>query len=239
MGAHLTFGHEMIRLWTWTCASITLFFVVACGMAFTHLYTNKNFDHDKVAESGFMTIIGYSVGERLFEFAERLPGLDYAVILNNPVMFAGGLLVAHLGVGLGVWLVGVATLRVLGCLSRRTNRSAERLNEWKPGKELDEPFAAEVLYHGDAVADLSDRGFTEMFWREYRIYPRTDEAKYIIRNDDLWEACAFEFRDPKTGFVCTSGFVGGTRPYVRNGKVHLRALYFGGKAEKKRTPPPG
>ena len=116
----------MIRVWTWTCVSITLFFVVACGMAFTHLYTNNVFDPDKVAESGFMTRIGYSVGERLFEFAERLPGLDYAVILNHPVMFAGGLLVAHLGVGFGVWLVGVAIFRVLGCLSRRNNRSAEQ-----------------------------------------------------------------------------------------------------------------
>ncbi|MBN8460433.1 MAG: hypothetical protein J0M04_21600 [Verrucomicrobia bacterium] len=57
--------------------------------------------------------------------------------------------------------------------------------------------------------------------------------------DDLWEKCAFEFRDPKTGIVCPSGFVGGTRPYVRNGKVHLRALYFGGKANKKSTPDPG
>ena len=116
----------MIRVWTWTCVSITLFFVVACGMPFTHLYTSNVFDHDKVAESGFMTRIGYSVGERLFEFAERLPGLDYAVILNHPVMFAGGLLVAHLGAGSGVWLVGVAIFRVLGCLSSRNNRSAEQ-----------------------------------------------------------------------------------------------------------------
>lgn len=219
----------MIRVWTWTCASITIFFVVACGMAFTHLYTNKEFDPDKVAESGFMTIIGYSVGGRLFEFAERLPGLDYAVILNNPVMFAGGLLVAHLGVGFGGWLVGVAIFRALGCISRRTNRSAE----------LGEPFAAEVLYHGDAVADLSDRRFTEMFWREYRITPRTDETNDLIRNDDLWEECAFEFRDPKTGMVCTSCLVGGTRPYVRDGKVHLRVLCFGGKANEKSTQAPG
>jgi hypothetical protein len=96
-------------------------------MAFAHLYTNLNVsDQDKVAEPGFMTSIGYSVGERLFEFAERLPGLDYAVILNHPVMFAGGLLVAHLGAGSGVWLVGVAIFRVLGCLSSRNNRSAEQ-----------------------------------------------------------------------------------------------------------------
>lgn len=114
-----------------------------------------------------------------------------------------------------------------------------RLHVWKHGKELGEPFAAEVLYHGDAVADLSDRRFTEMFWREYRIAPRTDEANDLIRNDDLWEECAFEFRDPKTGMVCTSCLVGGTRPYVRDGKVHLRVLCFGGKANEKSTQAPG
>ncbi len=125
----------MIRVWTWTCASITLFFVIACGMALAHLYTNLNVSdqQDKIAEPGFMTSIGYSVGERLFVFAERLPGLDYAVILSHPVMFAGGLLVAHLGVGYGVWLVGVAIFRVLGgYLSRRNNRSAEQDGAGQP-----------------------------------------------------------------------------------------------------------
>jgi hypothetical protein len=117
----------MIRVWTWTCASITLFFVAACGMAFAHLYINLNISgQDQVAEPGFMTRIGFFVGERFFEFAERQPGLDYAVILNHPVMLAAGLLVAHLGVGSGVWLAGLAIFRVVGgSLCRRNERSAD------------------------------------------------------------------------------------------------------------------
>jgi len=98
----------------------------------------------------------------------------------------------------------------------------------KYGQELGEPFAAEVLYQGDAVADLSDRDFVEMFWREYRIDPRSAEAKEVIENDDLWDECAFDFRDPATGNLCSSGFVGGRRPFIRDGKILLRALYFGG-----------
>lgn len=106
-----------------------------------------------------------------------------------------------------------------------------RLHERKHGKELDEPFAVEVLYLGEAVADLSDRKFTEMFWREYRIEPRTGDAMRIIEDDDLWDECVFDFRDPKTGNVCSSGFVGGSRPFIKHCRISLRALYFGGRIE--------
>lgn len=50
-----------------------------------------------------------------------------------------------------------------------------RRQEQKSGKELEEPFAAEVLFREEAVADLSDRQFIEMFWRNYRIVLRTEE----------------------------------------------------------------
>ena len=98
------------------------------------------------------------------------------------------------------------------------------------GKELDDPFAAEVLYQGVAIADLSDREVIEMFWIEYQIVPRSSAAKVLIENDDLWVGCVFDFRDPVSGDICTSGFVGGSRPFVRDGKVSMRALYFGGSA---------
>lgn len=118
----------MIRNWTWACAGITAFFSVACGMAFTHLYTNfGTASPDQVPEPGFMTSIGYAIGKRLFEFAENQPGLDYAVILNHPVQFAIGLLIVHLGVGSGVWLVGIAVFRLLGAhLYRRKNGIEKR-----------------------------------------------------------------------------------------------------------------
>ena len=47
----------------------------------------------------------------------------------------------------------------------------QRLHEKRYGKELDEPFAAEVLYQGEAVADLSERNFVEMFNRHPRWLP--------------------------------------------------------------------
>ena len=108
----------------------------------------------------------------------------------------------------------------------------QRAHKGKYGKELDEPFSVEVLYQGEAVAYLSDREFVEMFWRDYRIQPSSPEAKEIIENDDLWDDRAFDFRDPVSGDICTSAIVGGSRPFVRNGKISLRALYFGASACK-------
>jgi hypothetical protein len=91
-----------------------------------------------------------------------------------------------------------------------------------------EPFSAEVLYQGEVIADLTTCKFIEMFWREYRIEPRTNESREILANDELWEQCVFEFRDPGTGNVCKSAFVGGTKPFIKNGRVALRGLQFGG-----------
>lgn len=113
------------------------------------------------------------------------------------------------------------------------------------GKELGDPIAVEVIYRDEPVADLSDREFTELFWRDYRIVPRSEKGRRIIENDDLWDECAFTFRDTKTGDVCTTGFVGGKRPFITNDRISLRALYFGGrprktelKSGKKKIKPP-
>lgn len=100
------------------------------------------------------------------------------------------------------------------------------------GKALSEPFQCEVLYQGKAVADLTDRQFGDMFWHHYRIEPRTPESKALIENDDLWDCCAFYFRDPKSGELCTTGFVGGSRPFIQDSRIWLRAMYFGGKASR-------
>ena len=129
-----------------------------------------------------------------------------------------GWIIIAIAIGIGAYCVFVKpTIQ---------QRSYERTH----GKELDEPFMAEVLYQGEAVADLSDREFTEMFWRDYRIEPRSAQAKKIIENDDLWDECVFDFRDPASGSICTSGVVGGSRPFIRGGRISLRALYFGGSA---------
>ena len=38
--------------------------------------------------------------------------------------------------------------------------------------------------------------------------------------------CQFTFRDPASGKVCKTGFAGGSAPFVRDGHVSLRGLYF-------------
>jgi hypothetical protein len=88
--------------------------------------------------------------------------------------------------------------------------------------ELDEPFRAEVLLDNRVVALLSDRVWTEMFWRSYRITPVGDPS--VIADDMLWMRCRFEFRDPATGRVCKHGFA--SEPFVRDGRVFLRGMYF-------------
>jgi len=92
-------------------------------------------------------------------------------------------------------------------------------------RELGEPFRAEVMLDGVVVATLSDRIVTDMFWRSYRIEPLGTAT--AIADDDLWNRCRFVFRDPSTGQICSSGFAGGKAPFVRDGRVLLRALYFG------------
>jgi hypothetical protein len=92
--------------------------------------------------------------------------------------------------------------------------------------ELEDPFMAEVLLDGKVVATLTDRVWTEMFWRDYRISPVSEETKVIIENDELWDNCRFTFRDPATGMICDTAFVGGIKPFVHDGIVSLRAMYF-------------
>lgn len=115
----------MIRIWTWACASITGFFVVACGIAFADFYQQLGTPAAPVAEMGLLKEIGYAVGKRIFNFGERLPGLDYAVIIEHPKLFASGILVVLAGVGSGIWLCGILITRTAGAgLARRKGRTA-------------------------------------------------------------------------------------------------------------------
>jgi len=87
--------------------------------------------------------------------------------------------------------------------------------------------SVEVLYEGEVVADLSERVAVEMFWSTYQIRPRTPAGAELIGDDDLWNACAFYFREPGTGILCTTGQVGGSAPFVQDGRIMLRGMYFG------------
>ena len=91
-------------------------------------------------------------------------------------------------------------------------------------RELRDPFHAEVLLDGVAVATLSNRVFTEMFWRSYRV--ESIGSSTAIYDDQLWTHGRFAFHDPDTGQVCIGAFPGGSPPFVRDGWVSLRALYF-------------
>ncbi len=113
-------------------------------------------------------------------------------------------------------------------------RLRDRYRAWRYGPQpfvLPDPFRAEVLLDGEVVATLTDRVFADMFWHSYRI--ERAGSSTAIDDDSLWDRCRFTFRAPATGMVCTSGFVGGLRPFVRDGRVSLRAMYFAAPA----TPP--
>lgn len=89
-------------------------------------------------------------------------------------------------------------------------------------EQLPDPFRAEVLLDGNVVALLSDRRAMDMFWYSYRIEPCDATAT----DDSLWERCRFTFRDPATGRECRSAFVGGRAPFIQDGRIMLRAMYF-------------
>lgn len=93
------------------------------------------------------------------------------------------------------------------------------------GRELAEPFLAEVLLDGVSVAVLTNKEFVEMFWRRYKITPVNSGAADILADDRLWNEGRFTFRDPKSGMVCHAAFAG-FPPCVQNGHVILRGLYF-------------
>lgn len=89
-------------------------------------------------------------------------------------------------------------------------------------EQLPDPFRAEVLLDGGVVGIVTDRRQVDMFWFSYALEPL--DARVL--DDGRWGRCRFHFRDPVTGRVCTTAFVGGSPPFVRDGRVLIRAMYF-------------
>lgn len=89
---------------------------------------------------------------------------------------------------------------------------------------LGDRVRADVILDGAVVGTVFDRRVTDMFWASYQVEPAG--ASEAIFDDELWSQCRFAFRDPATGAVCTSAFPGGKAPFIRDGRVLLRAMYF-------------
>jgi hypothetical protein len=79
---------------------------------------------------------------------------------------------------------------------------------------------------GRTVGDLGDVRSEEMFWDSYAVTAESEASASTIRDDSLWNACRFTFRNRLTGDVVTTALCGGHPPFVRDGRVLIRGLYL-------------
>jgi hypothetical protein len=83
-----------------------------------------------------------------------------------------------------------------------------------------------VELDGTPVGELSDARFEDMFWYSYAVNEIGTAAGSPVYEDGLWNACRFTFRHRFSGEVVNEAFCGGKPPFVRNGRVLMRALYL-------------
>ena len=76
------------------------------------------------------------------------------------------------------------------------------------------------------VAELTRVNFEDMFWDSYEVSANTYDDAPQIRDDALWAAARFCFRNRRTGELVATAFCGGTAPFVRNGRVRIRGLHL-------------
>ncbi|GEM_PF-4084756 len=113
-----------------------------------------------------------------------------------------------------------------------SSRIAPLLASWKrlfaaiPRDPVDEALKLELLYEGQLIAELTKQEEVDMFWAVYTIEHRSEAAQGILAKDELWEGGRFAFRGKKTGLLCENVLVGGGRPFVREGQVMLRGVFF-------------
>ncbi len=144
--------------------------------------------------------------------------------LRALIVALGAAVLIRMGVNRFCVAAGVAGL--LWGIPFVAGRIRQRRHELRYGRELPEPFLAEVLSEGVMVATISDRKCADMFWRDYRITPVSEEAATLIADDNLWMESKFTFRDPITRHVCSGVLVAASTPCVRDGWISLRFLYF-------------
>jgi hypothetical protein len=160
-----------------------------------------------------------SLGEPLQPLpVHRLPSLIFVLLAAVMAIVLVRYQAHPIWILVGAALYGLGSVYVMEPVSAWWSRKLY-------GGELPEPFRAEVLLDGNVVAELTDRKVTEMFWRNYKITLTDGADPAVILDDLLWHECRFTFRDPLTGAVCNTGFIGST-PAVRDGRISLRGLDF-------------
>jgi hypothetical protein len=83
-----------------------------------------------------------------------------------------------------------------------------------------------VEFRGAVVGELEEAERVEQFWDSYVVRCAPDSTDLLLRNDDLWNRCAFIFRNRRTHESARHAFPGRGAPFVRDGRVHMRGLYL-------------
>lgn len=76
---------------------------------------------------------------------------------------------------------------------------------------------------GQAVGELDQPVQDDMFWVSYRVQAPPDSP---VWEDELWNHAHFTFRSKANGQRVTGAFAGGSPPFVRDGRITMRALYL-------------
>ena len=82
----------------------------------------------------------------------------------------------------------------------------------------------DIELDGEHVGVLDQPLFEDMFWCSYRVQPNSGDAS--VYDDRLWETTRFEFRSRATSELVEGAFVGGSPPFVQDGRVNMRRLYL-------------
>ena len=82
-----------------------------------------------------------------------------------------------------------------------------------------------VELDGAVVGELEDPVWVDMFWHSYSLRCVAAEHRLALQEDELWNRCAFVFRNRRTKEIPPWAFAGGS-PKVRDGRVTMRGLYL-------------
>ena len=87
-----------------------------------------------------------------------------------------------------------------------------------------------IYLNREIVGELINPQFSDMFWDRYDINPISDEKIDIIQNENLWNQCAFTFKNIVLNENVASAIFSDTQS-IKDGKILARSLYL--KPESK------